>query len=109
MDSLGNYSQIKIFSFKTLDVVKKIADRKINNSVVKKFWNWFSGNYIKNVIVKTDDAELKQDLEEIYKIIKPLFEKIDTASGIKEGEKLGSTKIPRTRSFKEIMELVEDY
>jgi len=47
-------------------------------------------------------------LEIAYKKLKPIFEKTDIATGIREGEKLGSVKIPRIGNLKEILELIPD-
>ena len=95
-----NISIIKQFAFKAFAKVEELSNKRIQNSIVKWFWNQFGVGHFKNLIMTTDDILLKQDLKEIYNILEPLFKEVEVSKGILEGEALGSIKIPRLGQMK---------
>lgn len=101
-------SQIKQTSLDLLKVIDGLAQRKIKRNIVKSFWNRFFVSHAQSIILQTEDAELKQDLNVCYQSLRPIFEMKQISSLITEGEKLGSPKIPRTQEIKKLLELEID-
>lgn len=101
-------SQIKLTSLELLKAIDSIAQGKMKRNIVKSFWNRFFVAHANQIILQTEDSELKQDLNVCYQSLKPIFEMKQVASLIREGEKLGSPKIPRTNEIKKLLALELD-
>lgn len=100
-------SEVRQYAFKILNAFDGLAQAHIKTPWTNKIWNAVKWYVVNRIFPKKTDAELKKDLEIIYNVLKPLFEQIQSAHMIKEGENLGSPKIPRTPNIKKIMDLVE--
>ena len=100
-------SEVKNYAYNVLNAFDGLAQAHIKTPWTNKIWNAVKWYVVKRILPSKTDIELKQDLEIIYNTIKPLFESVQTAHMIKEGEDLGSPKILRTPNIKKIMDLVE--
>ena len=89
-----------------MDAFDKMARPEIQNVIMKKIWDYVKG-YSARIIMSKPDAELEAKLKEIHKILNPLFTKVDNAKQVNEGVKLGSPRIVKTESTKELLELAE--
>lgn len=101
-----NYSTIKGFAFQVLDAFDQMARPEIQNVVMKKIWDYVK-SYSARIIFKKPDSELEAKLKQIHTILNPLFTKVDNAKSISESYKLGSPKLIKTASTKDIIELSE--
>ncbi len=101
-----NSSQIKNTALKLLSLIDNLAKPRIKNRVVKRFWDWFFVSHGKSAILSTNDSELKIEMKEAYEVLRPIYETVNIASGIKQGEKLGSPKVARVGDIKDIMDLI---
>ena len=100
-------STVKQFAFRAFAKVEELSNKRIQNGIVKWFWNQFGVGHFRSLILSTPDDLLKQDLKEVYDILEPLFKEVEVSKGILEGEKLGSIKIPRLGQMKIDAELLE--
>ena len=89
-----------------LEAFDKMARPEIQNALMAKLWDYVKG-YTAKIIFRKPDKELEAKLKEIHEILSPLFSKVDSAKGLNEGIKLGSPKLIKTASTKELMELAE--
>lgn len=106
MDLL-NQSSIKSYAFKVLEAIDKMARPEVQNPILGRIWD-FIKNYTARKILAKPDSELQKKLKDIHDILNPLFTQVNIATGISQGEKLGSPPIPRIGNIKEIMELVDN-
>jgi len=99
-------SQIKNTALKLLTLIDNLAKPRISNRVVKRFWDWFFVSHGKSAINSTSDEQLKIAMKEAYDVLRPIYETVNIATGIQEGEKLGSPKIAKIGDIKDIMDLI---
>ena len=94
-----------------MGIIDELAQPHLNNAVVKKFWNWFFISHGKNVIISMNDNDLKIIMEKGYTALKPIYEKADLATNIKESRKLNDgnmQKFIEKRLGKEVLDLIPD-
>ena len=105
-------SSIKGFAFNVFDKVRIIADRRIQNGIVKKFWDWFATRHIKQIILSSSDVELEKDLKEIYELLEPHFKTVDMSLQLHKSKELNSPemteKLMQMPDFKQLGELMND-
>lgn len=105
------YSEIKQAAFQILHAIDSIAQPRINNVAIKKFWNWFFIKHGNNVIITMQDSELKEAMKTGYEALKPIYEKVDMATQLIESKKLNDTgmteQLMKMPKFKELMELMD--
>lgn len=110
-DFLASYSEIKKTSLVLLGIIDELAQPHLNNAVVKRFWNWFFVSHGKNVILSMQDKDLKAVMEKGYKALKPIYEKADLATNIKESRQLNTgpmQKFIEERLGKEVLDIVPE-
>jgi len=89
-----------------LTKIDLMAKRKINRAVLR-FWNWFFISHGNKAIDKTPEIELQADLRDCYVLLKPIFEETELAMGIKQGERLGSPRVPKVGDIREALKLID--
>lgn len=99
-----NLSPIKTFAVKVLEKFDELARPEIQNIIIAKVWDYVK-NYTFNIIVKKDDEELKEKLLSIHLMLKEQFDEIDMSLQIRQGEALGSPRIPNVGEIKRIRAL----
>ncbi len=97
-------SNVKEYAIKTLDCFDELAKPEIKNRVMGRLWDYIK-SYTFKVILRKPDNELKQKLFKIHNTLGPLFQDVRMSIEIKEGEKLGSPKIPNVGELAKIKEL----
>lgn len=106
-----SYSEIKNTALTLLQIIDELAQPHLNNAVVKKFWNWFFVSHGKNVIVSMQDNDLKAVMEKGYQKLKPIYEKADLATSIKDSRRLNNGRMQEfieKRIGKEVLDLIPD-
>ena len=101
-------SEVRVYAFNVLNAFDVLAQSHIKTAWTNKIWNAIKWYVTKKVFPTKTDEQLKADLKVIFDSLSPLFEQVQTANLIQEGERLGSPKIPRTLNVKKILSLVED-
>jgi len=104
MAPLNELSQVKQFALKTLGCFDELAKPELNNRIMIKVWNYVR-DYTFKIILRKNDDELKIKLFQVYKTLGPLFTDVEMSEQIKEGEKLGSVKIPDVGELAKIKQL----
>ena len=104
--SYGSLSQIKSVGLEILGIIDKLAQPRLKNVAIRKFWNWFFVSHGRNVILQEKDENLKEIMRSGYLALKPIYEKADISNGINEGIKLGSPRPPNIGELKEVMDLL---
>lgn len=106
-------SEIRLAAYELLKIIDEMALMSVTNPVIRKFWVWFAKNYAYGAINRVPDNELKARLERAYKLIKPIFEKVDTAQQLKSSinlnDKAMTEKLMQLPDFHKVMELVNEY
>ena len=106
-------SEIRLAAYELLKIIDEMAMMSVTNPLIRKFWVWFAKNYAYGAINRVPDNELKTRLERGYKLMKPIFEKVDTANQLKDSIKLNSpemtNKLMKMPDFEKIMQLVNEY
>lgn len=105
-------SSIKGFAFNVFDKVRIIADRRIQNGIVKKFWDWFATRHIKSIILQSSDIELEKDLKDIYELLEPHFKTVDMSLQLHKSKELNNPemtkKLMQMPDFAKLAELMND-
>ena len=104
MNSTAPLSYVKTYAVKTLECFDELAKPEIQNRVMAKLWNYIK-SYTLKIIKNKPDAELKVKLFKIHNTLGPLFNDVRMSVEIKEGEALGSPKIPNVGELAKIKEL----
>jgi len=104
MSQLNDISIVKKFALETLDCFDELAKPEIKNRVMEKIWNYVKGYTFKKILRKPDE-EIKTKLFKIHTTLGKMFKDIDMSVEIKEGEKLGSIKIPNVGELAKVKEL----
>ena len=113
--SAGNYyasqplSSIKKAGLDLLYRIDTRAKIRIQNTAIRKFWDWFFVSHGKKVIMNMTDDELKQELLEDYKILKPIFDAVEMNQNVKESRNYNSGKMQQfveAITPKDVMELL---
>ncbi len=104
MDPLNQYSLIKQYAIKTLNCFDDLARPEIKNALMDKVWNFVKNRTFK-IILRKPDEELKIKLFQVHKTLGPLFSDVDLDNAIKEGEALGSPKVPNVGELKKLKAL----
>lgn len=100
-------STVKAIAYQVLEAIDKMARPEMQNIVMEKIWNYIK-NYTARIILKKPDIELQTKLKEIHTILNPIFKTVDKGIDYREGVKLGSPKIAKTASTKEMLEMFEN-
>ena len=61
--------------------------------MAKGFWNKMGKPFVTKSILETPDSELQEDLNEMYKRLKPHFDKKDLKNMIDEANELSDIKL----------------
>jgi len=104
----NNYSttsQIKLVGLEMLRIIDTLAQPRLKNGAIRKFWNWFFVSHGRNAVLSMSDEELKQVMRSGYLALKPIYEKADMGHQLNEGLKMGSPAPPKVGDLKEIMDL----
>ena len=106
-------TEIRLAAYELLTLIDEMAMMSMTNPVIRKFWVWFAKNYAKGAIDRVPDNELKNRLERGYKMLKPIFERVDIAQQLKTSTDLNSKsmteKLMKMPDFQKMMELVSEY
>jgi len=103
-------SIIKDTALTVLNIIDELAQPRLKNVAIRKFWNWFFIAHGKNAIMVTDDSILKESLRKGYLKLKPIFENTDIAYTLKE-VKLNpelNQKLMKLPDFTKMMDLIDD-
>jgi len=101
-------STVREYAFNAMNAFDVLAQSHIQTAWTNKIWNALKWYVTNRVFPKKTDVELRKDLQVIYDALKPLFEQVQTANMIQEGERLGSPKIPRITDIKKVLSLVDE-
>lgn len=106
-----SYSEIKNAAFHILTAIDRIAQPRINNVAIRKFWNWFFVSHGNKVIISMQDSELKEAMKMGYEALRPIYEKVDMATQLKESKKLNdpsmTEQLMKMPQFKDLVELLD--
>ena len=97
-------SDVKEYAVKTLNCFDELAKPEIKNRVMGKLWDYIK-SYTFKIILRKPDKELKQNLLKIHNTLGPLFNDVKMSVEIREGENLGSPKIPNVGHLAKIKNL----
>ncbi len=106
--SQDSSSVVKRYAYDCLDKLNQLAGKHIKSTYIQKFWHWFATRHIKKIINESPDSELRGDLNEIYLILKPLFEKVSVADELKNSptDEAIKKKVYSMPGMKEIADLL---
>jgi hypothetical protein len=88
-----NPTEMQILALSLLTTCDKIIHKKLNNIVAKGFWNKMGKPFITKSILETPDNELTDDLNEMFKRLKPHFDKKGLKDMIDEANELSDIKL----------------
>ncbi len=63
---IHSYSEIKKTALILLNIIDELAQPHLKNTVVKRFWNWFFVSHGKNVVIGSNDIQLKEVMQKGY-------------------------------------------
>ena len=93
MDNIDTPSDMQVLALSLLTTCDTIIHKKLNNIVAKGFWNKIGKPFITRSILETPDGELQGDLNEMFKRLKPHFEKKGLKDMIDEANELSDIKL----------------
>lgn len=86
-------SEIKIIAHSILNMMDKIVQGKVQNSIVIGMYQKIILPFFAHQIERTPDAEIKVHLQFAYDQLKPYFEKKQITEMIEEGDRLSGFKL----------------
>jgi len=90
---MTNPTDMQILALSLLTTCDTIIQKKLFNIVAKGFWNKVGKPFVTKSILETPDEELQHDLNEMYKRLKPHFDKKELKSLIDEANELSDIKL----------------
>ena len=106
-----NFSEVKLAAFLVLGGIDRIAKMRIQNPLVKRFWDWFAVSHGRKLIMEMSDDDLKAAMKEGYDALQPIYSKVDVARQLREAEKLNdpsmTKKLMQLPNFQKYLELID--
>jgi hypothetical protein len=90
---MTNPSDMQVLALSLLSTCDKIIQKKLFNIVAKGFWNRVGKPFVTKSILETPDKELQEDLNQMYKRLKPHFDKKELKNLIDEANELSDIKL----------------
>jgi len=102
------YSVPKQYAIQLLDKFDKLASKHTQQSWTKRIWTALKYWVKTSVIPSKTDEEIREDLLEIYKVLRPFFEEVQVAEQLKNPitEKVVNEKVKLLPRYKELSKLL---
>ena len=96
-------------ALKLLDTTDKVCNRRLKNPVAKAFWNKIGKSHGVKNIMESSDAELKQDMNDLYMDFKEFFENKQMKDLLTEGNELSNMDLAKMLPTNEKIKTVSEY
>ena len=107
-------SEIKNVSLELLKILDQLIQPELNNVIFRQAWNSFALAKGKSIILNKPDTELQTLMKKSYNLMKPIFEKVNVASELKESRdindpstvKVVEALLKKNKNFSDCLELI---